>query len=135
MFAAEEMRLCVRRFDANGKPMTMTMTKAEGTAIPVYTKHFHPHEFRHTAASLAIAAGADVKVVQQMLGHKSATMTLDLYGHLFADRLDHRRRARRGPECGHGISRPVGHPMSWPAQSKHRCGPRCIPPQVALAKG
>jgi integrase len=48
----------------------------------------YPHELRHTAASLAIAAGADVKVVQQMLGHKSATMTLDLYGHLFPDRLD-----------------------------------------------
>jgi integrase len=47
-----------------------------------------PHGLRHTAASLAIAAGADVKVVQQMLGHKSATMTLDLYGHLFDDRLD-----------------------------------------------
>jgi Phage integrase family len=43
---------------------------------------------RHTAASLATASGADVKVVQQMLGHKSATMTLDLYGHLFEDRLD-----------------------------------------------
>jgi integrase len=48
----------------------------------------HPHELRHTAASLAIASGANVKVVQQMLGHKSATMTLDLYGHLFADQLD-----------------------------------------------
>lgn len=48
----------------------------------------HPHELRHTAASLAIAAGANVKVVQQMLGHKSATMTLDLYGHLFGDQLD-----------------------------------------------
>jgi integrase len=31
----------------------------------------HPHELRHTAASLAIAAGADVKVVQKMRGHKS----------------------------------------------------------------
>ncbi|WP_433784652.1 tyrosine-type recombinase/integrase [Actinomycetospora sp. CA-101289] len=49
---------------------------------------FHPHELRHTAASLAIASGADVKVVQQMLGHKTATLTLDLYGHLFPDRLD-----------------------------------------------
>jgi integrase len=49
---------------------------------------FHPHELRHTAASLAIASGADIKVVQQMLGHKSATMTLDQYGHLFGDRLD-----------------------------------------------
>jgi len=29
-----------------------------------------------------------VQVVQQMLGHKSATMTLDLYGHLFLERLD-----------------------------------------------
>ncbi len=47
-----------------------------------------PHKLRHTAASLAIASGANVKVVQTMLGHKSATMTLDLYGHLFADQLD-----------------------------------------------
>ncbi len=47
-----------------------------------------PHSLRHTAASLAIASGADVKVVQQMLGHKAATMTLDLYGHLFESRLD-----------------------------------------------
>ncbi|WP_431871068.1 tyrosine-type recombinase/integrase [Nocardiopsis eucommiae] len=47
-----------------------------------------PHKLRHTAASLAIAAGADVKVVQAMLGHKTATMTLDRYGHLFPDRLD-----------------------------------------------
>jgi integrase len=49
---------------------------------------FNPHALRHTAASLAIASGADVKIVQQMLGHKSATLTLDLYGHLFPDRLD-----------------------------------------------
>jgi integrase len=47
-----------------------------------------PHKLRHTATSLAIASGANVKVVQQMLGHRSATMTLDLYGHLFADQLD-----------------------------------------------
>ncbi|QKV97752.1 tyrosine-type recombinase/integrase [Streptomyces sp. NA02950] len=47
-----------------------------------------PHKLRHTAASLAIAAGADVKVVQLMLGHKSAAMTLDVYGHLWPDRLD-----------------------------------------------
>jgi Ca2+/H+ antiporter len=46
------------------------------------------HALRHTAASLAIASGANVKVVQTMLGHQSATMTLDLYGHLLADPLD-----------------------------------------------
>lgn len=47
-----------------------------------------PHELRHTAASLAIASGASVKGVQAMLGHASATLTLDRYGHLFGDELD-----------------------------------------------
>jgi len=46
------------------------------------------HELRHTAASLMIASGANVKTVQSQLGHKTATMTLDQYGHLFADDLD-----------------------------------------------
>lgn len=47
-----------------------------------------PHELRHTCASLAIAAGANVKVLQTLLGHKTATLTLDRYGHLFPDDLD-----------------------------------------------
>jgi site-specific recombinase XerD len=47
-----------------------------------------PHDLRHTAASLAIQAGANVKVVQQMLGHASAAMTLDVYAGLFEDDLD-----------------------------------------------
>jgi integrase len=46
------------------------------------------HDLRHTCASLAISAGANVKVVQRLLGHKTATMTLDRYGHLFPDDLD-----------------------------------------------
>jgi integrase len=36
---------------------------------------------------LAISAGANVKVVQRMLGHATAAMTLDLYGHLLDDDL------------------------------------------------
>lgn len=47
-----------------------------------------PHELRHTAASLAIAAGANIKAVQRMLGHASAAMTLDVYAGLFGDDLD-----------------------------------------------
>jgi integrase len=54
-----------------------------------------PHDLRHTAASLAISAGANVKAVQRMLGHAKASMTLDVYADLFdddlygvADRLD-----------------------------------------------
>ncbi|WP_313788379.1 tyrosine-type recombinase/integrase [Subtercola endophyticus] len=46
------------------------------------------HDLRHTAASLAISAGANVKAVQRMLGHKSAAMTLDTYADLFDDDLD-----------------------------------------------
>jgi integrase len=69
---------------------------AAGLDLPGFT----PHGLRHTAASLAIASGADIKVIQTMLGHKDASMTLDVYGHLFPDRLDevatalHRNRQR-----------------------------------------
>lgn len=47
-----------------------------------------PHDLRHTAASLAIHAGANPKAVQRMLGHASAAMTLDTYADLFEDDLD-----------------------------------------------
>jgi integrase len=47
-----------------------------------------PHDLRHTAASLAVQAGANVKAVQLMLGHASAAMTLDVYAGLFGDDLD-----------------------------------------------
>jgi integrase len=60
------------------------------------------HDLRHTCASLAIAAGADVKVLQRMLGHSSAALTLDRYGHLLpgqaeqvALRLDEMARQAR----------------------------------------
>lgn len=47
-----------------------------------------PHDLRHTAASLAVSAGANVKALQRMLGHTSAAMTLDVYSDLFDDDLD-----------------------------------------------
>ncbi|MCG7583670.1 tyrosine-type recombinase/integrase [Mycolicibacterium sp. OfavD-34-C] len=47
-----------------------------------------PHDLRHTAASLAVSAGANVKAVQKMLGHASAAMTLDIYADLFDDDLE-----------------------------------------------
>lgn len=45
------------------------------------------HDLRHTAASLAISSGANVKAVQRMLGHASTAMTLDVYADLFDDDL------------------------------------------------
>ena len=46
------------------------------------------HDLRGTAASLMISTGANIKAVQRQLGHASAAMTLDLYGHLYEDDLD-----------------------------------------------
>jgi integrase len=47
-----------------------------------------PHDLRHSAASLAVSAGANVKAVQRMLGHAKASMTLDVYADLFSEDLD-----------------------------------------------
>ena len=64
-------------FRARSRWMDATkVAGVEGTTI---------HDLRHTAASLLIAAGADVKAVQVILGHSTATMTMDLYGHLFSE--------------------------------------------------
>jgi integrase len=40
-----------------------------------------PHDLRHTAATVAIAAGSDIKSVQKLLGHATASFTLDVYAH------------------------------------------------------
>lgn len=62
----------------------MSRAQAADRTLPRIT----PHDLRHTAASLAVQAGAHVKAVQRMLGHASAAMTLDTYADLFDDDLD-----------------------------------------------
>jgi integrase len=57
-------------------------------AVAIGVPGLTPHDLRHTAASLAVQAGANVKAVQSMLGHASAAMTLDVYAGLFGDDLD-----------------------------------------------
>lgn len=44
------------------------------------------YSLRHTFASVAIAAGADVKTLQELMGHEDATVTLNTYAAAFADR-------------------------------------------------
>lgn len=51
-------------------------------------EHMTVHDLRHTAASLMVQSGANVKAVQRQLGHKSAAMTLDTYADLFDGELD-----------------------------------------------
>lgn len=40
------------------------------------------HTFRHTHASMLIAAGVDIKTISRRLGHERISITYDLYGHL-----------------------------------------------------
>jgi integrase len=76
---------------------------AVGEQTTVYD--FKLHELRHTAASLAIQAGANIKALQNMLGHESAGLTLDRYGHLYGSDVEavgggHHELLTR--KCGHG---------------------------------
>jgi integrase len=51
------------------------------------------HDLRHFFASALIHAGCSVKQVQAALGHKSAKVTLDVYGHLWPGEEDRVRDA------------------------------------------
>jgi integrase len=46
------------------------------------------HGLRHTAATLLIAGGADIKSVQTVLGHTMASTTLDMYCDAVPSRVD-----------------------------------------------
>lgn len=84
-----------------GNPNALVFPSRRGGHLPIeeYRRAFDkaceavgitglvPHGLRHTTASLAISAGANVKVVQRLLGHATAAMTLDRYGHLLSDDL------------------------------------------------
>jgi integrase len=81
-------------------PDALVFTSLEGDPIRqgnFYRRHFKPavraalperlhrrrfHDLRHTAASLLIAAGAHPKAIQEHLGHRDITTTLNVYGHL-----------------------------------------------------
>jgi integrase len=57
------------------------------------SENFTFHCFRHTAVALLIKEGAHPKEIQEICGHKSIGMTMDLYGHLFPS--IHRETMRR----------------------------------------
>ena len=54
---------------------------------------FRFHDLRHYFASMLIASGSDVKVVQARMRHASAKTTLDVYGHLWPDTEESTRAA------------------------------------------
>lgn len=74
----------------SGKPWTRDSWRSRWEKARVVTgiHDLDTHELRHTAVSWAIQSGANVKAVQRMVGHASASITLDVYGHLWDDELD-----------------------------------------------
>jgi integrase len=77
---------------------------------------FKLHELRHTAASLAIQAGANIKALQNMLGHESAGLTLDRYGHLYGSDVEAvgvAMNALLTRDCGQNVgTEPVSDPSA-----------------------
>lgn len=59
-----------------------------GKALRTLTTEWAFHDLRHVYASHLIRSGRSVKSVQTMLGHASATTTLDTYTHLWPDEDD-----------------------------------------------
>lgn len=69
--------------DAPGRPQWLQAALSRAGV-----DYLSPHDLRHTAASLGVQSGASVKLVQRMLGHESAAMTLDVYSDLFESDID-----------------------------------------------
>ena len=46
-------------------------------------KGYNLHELRHTQATVLIGSGADIKTVQNRLGHSSASLTMNISAHAF----------------------------------------------------
>ncbi|HWU46829.1 MAG TPA: tyrosine-type recombinase/integrase [Humibacter sp.] len=75
-------------------PYTIERTfRAVADALEGLPAGFRIHDLRHYFASLLIASGLDVKVVQARLRHASAKTTLDTYGHMWPDKDESARAA------------------------------------------
>jgi hypothetical protein len=57
-----------------------------GTRAGVDAIH-NPHAWRHTFAKMAIMNGADLTMVQRLMGHRSIKITADYYSHYAVDEL------------------------------------------------
>lgn len=79
---------------------------------------FRLHDLRHYYASMLIAGGADVKVVQARLRHEKATTTLNTYSHLWPDTEEKTRELvsavlrERPSQSAHSPQEPSKDPVS-----------------------
>jgi hypothetical protein len=74
------------------------------------------HDLRHTNASLALAAGVELKVVSDRLGHSTTAITADLYTHV------HRAVGRAAADKIASVLEPPVDASAMPAQQVPRAG-------------
>lgn len=94
----EQKRQAENRLKAGSlwsNPNNLVFTDETGDNLKIFTFYSHfkkiaasigrpdarPHDLRHTCATVAISTGSDVKSVQSMLGHATASFTLNVYAH------------------------------------------------------
>lgn len=68
------------------------LTTARVRLALAVTEKLDLHDLRHVAGNLAMGAGADVKLVLQMLGHQDACETLNTYSARWYDSMDEAAR-------------------------------------------
>jgi len=81
----QDMLFLNRRGNALSRVMIFYIIKSLATAAGI-TKVISPHTFRHSFATHLVEGGADLRAVQEMLGHETITTT-EIYTHLNRDFL------------------------------------------------
>ncbi|MCB0568181.1 MAG: tyrosine-type recombinase/integrase, partial [Phaeodactylibacter sp.] len=81
----EDILFLNRRGKGLSRVMVFLLVK-EAAAAAGITKNVSPHTFRHSFATHLIEGGADLRAVQDMLGHESI-ITTEIYTHLDTDYL------------------------------------------------
>lgn len=81
----EDILFLNRRGGKLSREMIFILIRKQAKAAGV-EKEISPHTFRHSFASHLVENGADLRVVQQMLGH-SSILTTEIYTHINSDRL------------------------------------------------
>jgi integrase len=77
-------------------------TQYDGQGRPLCQPRYNFHSLRHYRASRLIADGANMKEVQQELGHASPVITLSTYAHLLRGDDEDRRRRERAERLASG---------------------------------